>query len=750
MTAATITDVEKIRRLPWMITANVLNTVMVTFTFAGSVFILFLDELGLDNAQIGFMLSLVPFCGIIAPFVAPAVTRFGYKRVFVAFWGIRSVVMALLLFTPLVLATFGLNSAFVWVAGVILVFSICRAIAETGGYPWRKEVVPDAMRGKFSAVNSISTTIAGIIVTVAAGYIIDLYTGLGRFMFLIGVGVTVGLLSAGAYARVPGEGPRAKTGAEAGHLKGMKQALRDKNFMLFLLSLGLGAIDGIVISFIPLYMKQQIGLTEGIIVLLSIGTYIGSLLTSYLWGWTADRYGSKPVMQSSLYIMLVLPFAWFLLPRNSEASAPLAMAIAFLVGVATLAWQISWTRYLFVNATPGDNKAPYMAVFYAWLGLVSGLGPLLAGQILNLAQNINAQIWLFTFDPFTPLFIIGGVMLVAGSRVVARLETDQETTFRRFAGMFLRGNPIRALTNLIQYNLAGDEMTRIVTTERLADTHSLLSTNELIEALSDPSFNVRYEAIHAIGRMPSEPVLIDALVAVLQDGESELGMAASRSLGKMADKRAIEPLRQALHSEYRLVQANSARALAMLEDEESIPIFLERFKTETNPTIRMGYVSALGRLRVKNAIDGLFDFLREIDSPVWRGEIGLALARIIGDERYYLQHWRSMQTNQGTATAQAVLALQKPIQNIGLKGCAETVEQCGNAFARDEIDKAANHLAGLLNQLPQKKLDSTLAHALQICARNLSEFGGTRFELILLSLHIIDTALSQLQSNSTS
>jgi len=399
MTTA-LTDVEKIRRLPWLIAGDTLNIAFVSFTFAGPVFILFLDQLGLGSAQMGFLLALIPFCGIVALFVAPLVTRYGYKRVFITFWGLRKLVFGLLLLTPAVLARFGSQGAFLWVAGVIFWFAICRAVAETGRYPWQQEVIPDSIRGKVSAVSSMSTTIAAILATTVAGLVIGAGVGLDRFMGLIAVGIVIGLLGVLAYSRMPAETCGGHDGRGSGHLKGVQQALGDKNYLFFLGALGLAAIgaDG-VISFIPLFMKEEVGLGEGLVVLLSIGTYLGSLLTSYLWGWTADRYGSKPVMQFSLGLMLLLPVAWWLMPRHSPASAPVAVGIAFVAGAATLGWQISWLRYLFVKATPRERKPSYMAVYYAWFGLASGLGPVLAGQILNLSQDVGAESALDAIDP---------------------------------------------------------------------------------------------------------------------------------------------------------------------------------------------------------------------------------------------------------------------------------------------------------------------------------------------------------------
>jgi len=746
--SSSLTDVDKINKLPWLVGAQTLNIVFVLLTFSGSVFILFLDELGLDAAQIGLLLAIVPFLGIIAPFIAPAVARFGYKRTYVTFWGIRKFVIAGLLFTPAVLARYGTNGAFIWVAVIILLFSICRAIAETGGYPWRKEIVPDNIRGKYSAVNSMSTTVASILVVIVAGYVIETMTGLQPFMILIAVGIGVGLISVVAFTRVPAEDRRQRESASDGYFSGMSQALHSRNFVLFLVVLGLATLGGrSVIAFIPLFMKEEVGLSDGIVVLLSLGTFIGALVTSFLWGWAADRYGSKPVMQLSLYFLLLLPVAWVLMPQQSVASAPLAMAIAVVAGIATLAWQISWTRYLFVNAIPEDNKSAYMAVFYAWFAIVSGLGPLLAGQIVSVSKNVEAQISGISINPYTPLFALSFILILACTLIVVRLQTEGTTTFRHFAGMFLRGNPVKAMRMLVQFNLSGDEMTRVVATEQMGDAHSLLSSNELVEALGDPSFNVRQEAIHSIGRMPAEDELVDALIGVLEDPESELNISAARALGRIGSPRAIPALRRTLHSVYRPLEANSARSLALLDDSQSIPDFLAKLEQEPNPRLRLAYVSALGKLRVTGSLEQLFDLLPGTQSEVSRGEIGLAIARIAGDEKYYLQHWRSLHSEFNTSTAQALLAFQKPAERCGLVELEEVAEASSKKFASGDLSSGITTLRTMLQWMAKSELNEGTAEVLRWCIDTLSEEGENQKETILLALFTLDTAFKELEGS---
>ncbi len=740
-----MTEAEKIRRLPWLVGGDTFNIMFVLLTFSGSVFILFLDDIGLDTAQIGFLLALVPFCGVLAPLVAPISNRFGYKRVFVSMRGLRNIPMALLIATPIVLRQYGEYGAFLWVSSIIFTFAIMRAIGETGGFSWRKEIVPDSIRGKFSATSSMTTTVASILIILVAGFVIDQGSGLGRFVLLISFGVLSGFLSVLFFARAPGDNRQAARAANTGHFAEMRGAVRDRGFLMFLLVLSLATIGSqVTMSFIPLFMKEEVGIPEGIVVLLSIGTYIGALFTSYFWGWAADRYSSKPVMQVSLILMILLPVSYMMLPRYTAASIALAMAIAFVAGIATLAWQISWTRYLYVNAIPGQKRAAYLAVYFAWFSVVVGTGPLISGRILEWTVFIpTMQIGLIYIDAYTPLFILSVILLASTMLVVPRLKAEGDVTLRRFAGMFLRGNPVRAMRLLIQYNQSGDEMTRVITTERMGDTRNLLNSEELIEALHDPSHNVRYEAIHSIGRMPGTSELRDALIEMLEGPEAELGMSTARALGRLGDPVAAPALRRSLQSRYDLIAAESARALAQLDDVESIPVLVKKMSTEPNKQLKVAYASALGKLHAEEQLPELFALLCEAETNAERGEVGLAIARIIGDEKYYLQQWRSLQSNFDTATAQALMALRKSAKKAEMPATEALLEICANCFAASESQDAIDQLRRLLENVAGDESKPALREALLRCAAALDQCGSDRLDLTLLALHALDTALNQ-------
>ncbi len=198
------TTVDKLRGLPWSIAGDTANTIFAQWIFFGSVFILFLDKLGLNKTQIGSLLSFIPFAGLVALFIAPAAARFGTKRTFVTFFGIRKVITAGLLLTPWVTSVYGPTVAMIFVAVITAGFALTKAVADTAAYPWVQEYIPDSVRGKYYATSNLFTTLAAFAAVTIAGVVIERIAGLTGFMLLIGAGVLVGFFSVYAYSRVPG------------------------------------------------------------------------------------------------------------------------------------------------------------------------------------------------------------------------------------------------------------------------------------------------------------------------------------------------------------------------------------------------------------------------------------------------------------------------------------------------------------------------------------------------------------------
>ncbi len=732
--AAVLTNAEKTRHLHWNTFMNATNMVFVQFVYWGSAFVLFLDALGFNKSDIGFLLALLLLSSAIALFIAPAIARFGYKRSFVLSFGLGRVVTLGLLFVPLVRDEFGTQTTLIYVTIIVLIFALCKGIYDTAMYPWSQEFIPNTIRGRYSAVNDIAMRISGVVAIAVAGYVLAISRDLDGFILLIAIGTGFGFIATWSAARIVGGAPQPEA-AEGASLRRLIATLRDRNFAFFVVAFSAISIGSQpMYSFLPLYMTQEIGLAGSAAVWLQLGSMLGGLAATYLVGWAADRYGSKPVMLVGLALKVMLPVIWMLMPRASDWSLPVALGASVLLGIGEIAWAIGVLRLLFVGVVPSEHKSAYMAVFTASAGIATGIASLLGGWLLDASAGIQGAALFIPLDPFSPLFVLGLALTLAGIALFSRVRGDSRVSVSEFVGVFTHGNPVTAMGALVRYYRARDERQTIVLAERMSQTKSPLTEEELLEALKDPRFNVRFEAVISIARMDASPQLVDALCRILDGTELSLSVVAAWALGRLGDARALPTLRRGLDSNYRSIQAHCARALGTLGDRDSIPRLHERLRRETDKGLRMAYAAALGSLRAEEALPALCEVLRQTENEGARLELALALGRIVGREDQFIRLLRSLRQDRGSATSQAVDGLRRRIKRHGDAELLALAEQCANAFAREHFDDGI----GLLVQIARAGRHSTAGRPLlDECAARLEEFGDTRSEYLLLTLHTL-------------
>jgi MFS family permease len=663
----------------------------------------------------------------------------------------RKIVTAFLLLTPWVLMRFGLKGTLTYVTVIVAAFALCRAVAETGWYPWAQEIIPDSIRGKFAATNQIFTTLVGLLAVSVAGYVVERSSDLSGFMILIAAGVLFGLFSVWAYSFIPGGAPVDDTSVDQTERRGLIEAVRDKEFLNYLAGIGLFTIATVpMFSFLPLFMQEQVGLGEGHIVLLQNGVLLGGLLSGYLWGWAADRYGSKPVMLSGVFITIFLPVFWMLLPRETNWSLYIALSIAFFQGVGAAGWTIGSNRILFVGIVPTEKKSDYMALYYAWIGVIGGLSQLIGGRILDYSQSISGQFFIFALDPYTPLFLLGLALSLMGFLVFWGAKADSSVGVGEFAAIFLRGNPFHAMGSMIRYHQARDEHTTVMMTERLSQAKSRLTVDELLEALADPRFHVRFEAIISMAHMRPDPRLTEALVKVLNGNEVALSVIAAWALGRIGDERAREPLHGALDSKYRSVQLHSVRALGALADKEMIPLLQQRLAQESDKGLQAAYASALGHLQAAEATEALLSLLDEIQNEGARMELAFSLARIVGNENSFIQLFRQTRTDMGTAVSQSISSLQRKWRKVNVEHDELTAVfiQCAESWGYGDLDKGTGLMNRLIRLLPGESLIPPSDVILQACGAQLDKLGATRPEYVLLTLHVMHVGWQPGKSNA--
>ena len=736
-----ITTAEKLEKLPWSIATNSANTIFVQFTYFGSAFVLFLNALNFSKSQVGLLLSLLQFSSLVALIAAPWVARVGYKSAYQRAFGMRTLVTAGLLMVPFILA-FGSAVTFGFVLVIVALFSVLRAIGITAFFPWAQEYVPNAIRGRFSASNNMITSLVGFIAVGIAGTILDQTGGLNGYMILFATAVGFGVLALWMASHRPGGAPAPDEQLANPAIRDIKAAVRDRGFIRYLLGVGLMTLATVPLnSFVPLFLQEQVGVSVGRVVYVQTGVLLGSLLSTLFWGWAADRYGSRPIMLVGTVIWGFLPVFWILMPRDGNLGLYVALAIAFAQGAANMGWVIGGQRLLFNRIVPPEKKTGYLALYTTWTGLAGGFSLLTGGLLVQASAGISGAFFILDLDPYTSLFLIGFLLIIVSILLLRTVRGDAQFTLDEFATLFIRGNPFMAVTSMIRHHLTNDERGTIVATTRLAEARSPLVVEELLESLADPRLAVRMEAVISISRTQPDPRLTEALANLLPGTELALSGVAAWALGRQGDPAAIPPLRESLDSPYHSIRAHAVRALGALGDQQSAAGFMERLAEETDKGLQMAYSAALGQLQVRDAAGLLLEMLQKTRNPGARMEVGLSLARLVGEESDFIQllHQTRAATGTGTALAQNINTLRKKTAKKHLaRDLNDHFLEAGDAFARDEFDRGVVELSQIVAAILENNLASTEELILRTCADRFVESDEDLIAYILLALHTLD------------
>lgn len=732
----------KLKGLRWMFVADTASAIFTVFTLFGPIAPLFFNELGFSKSRIGMLLSLLPFFGVITPFFAGWIARAGFRFVCRLFYTIRKTVLVFLLVLPWVADNFGVDAAFAAAAAIVGVFALSRAMAETAVYSWLKEIIPDSIRGKASGILTVLGSMTIIAGSIAAGAWLKIVPGMNGYMTIMAVGLLAGFFYLYCMFHYPGGAPVARPAGVASSLSQMLSSFRNRTFSGYLLAMAMIAIGCCYWAFFPLYLTETLGLKSEQVFLFDAFGYAGILVSCFFWGWCADRFGSKPVLLIGLWGWMIASLFWLVIPANHEWTLPAACAFSVVIKVFSMGYSAGMNRYLFVGAVPSEKRHVFMPVFYAVSGLAGGLAPMMAGAFLDFSAGIVVPVGSLRLDGFLMLVTLSIAPMLVALWVIHRLPYDGPLKTREFLSMMVQGHPLLAIESMIRFRFAGEEAGRIASTERMGSARSSFSTDELLDALSDPSFNVRYEAIVAISKMPPNVKLTAALVDIVRRKVPELSLTAAWALGRIGDRGVLPALREAMGSEYALLRARIARSLGTLNDRESLPLILRAFRSESGDGIRVAYATALGSLRAMEALPEMLAFLRQIADPVVRDEVTLAVARMFGGEHHFIRLWAAARTDLGSACAKTLGGLQDRLGSGApeIDVLRARMRDCAAAWVAGEASRALALLAACARAVPEDGVSPECRNLLNECAQCLEAKGGFQMNYAVLLLFALVVA----------
>jgi len=155
-------------------------------------------------------------------------------------------------------------------------------------------------------------------------------------------------------------------------------------------------------------------------------------------------------------------------------------------------------------------------------------------------------------------------------------------------------------------------------TRALGDIGDRRAVEPLIAALKDKDPHVRHEAAIGLGGPAIEDArVVESLIASLNDEFWRVRAAAAARLGGTRDPRVFEPLIAALDDGHPNVRIRATRALEKIKDPKAVEQLIASL-TDDNQAVRGGAAVALGELKDSRAIEPLIAMVRKEDGEIPR------------------------------------------------------------------------------------------------------------------------------------
>ena len=404
--------------------------------------------LGASNFHIGVM-TAIPF--IVQPlqiFAVVVVERLRMRKVV----AVVAYFTAYLTWIPIGLIPFFIDVPHAGAVTLMLAFIALRGVANafvnTSWNGWLRDIVPQDIMGKFFAQRLRVATIAAAVASLLAALYIDWWKTSGpaaeifaySYAMLFG-SIVLGFSAVGFMARMVEPQMAVPEGARPSVLHSLSAPLKDVDFRYLIYFLFLwNFVVHLAVPFFTVYMLTKLGLSLTWVVGLGVFSQLFNVIFLRVWGPLVDQFGSKVVLSlcSSLYLLVILGWAFTTLPDKHAFTMPLLALLHMLIGIASAGINISTTT-IRMKMAPQAQATAYLTAASLAANVGAGISPLLGGAFADFFSVRHLEVAIEWVDPartiafpaifltgFDFLFAIAFVLGVFTLGVLARIREEGE------------------------------------------------------------------------------------------------------------------------------------------------------------------------------------------------------------------------------------------------------------------------------------------------------------------------------------
>lgn len=369
----------------------------------GTPVILYAKSLGASATVLGVIFALTPLLVIAQIPAARWMETIGYKRLILAGWGSRTVVLIALAFVPL-LTMLPPWQRLALVIALLLIFNFFRGIAAGAWMPWISELIPAELRGRFLAREQMFTQIGSVLAMVSAAVGLSGNPGRWQFTLVFLISAIAAIVSLTFLRKVPdvmAPELRKKTGHHVPWLEMLRWTpfarLAGFNVSYMLVTGGMGV-------FTVAFMRGVLGYVESHVLVMSTIAVTGALVATRMVGGIVDRIGSRPIIRTCIVTYGCIAVGWW------SIAAGLLPPSSIIVGVLNLFMGAVSVSYYIANSRLSMVTIPIMGRnhFFAMLTVISslalGIAPIAWGIMLDAVGEFSVVQWGLNWNRYSFYF----------------------------------------------------------------------------------------------------------------------------------------------------------------------------------------------------------------------------------------------------------------------------------------------------------------------------------------------------------
>jgi AAHS family benzoate transporter-like MFS transporter len=182
------------------------------------------------------------------------------------------------------------------------------------------------------------------------------------------------------------EAPAAEETSKSDFNAKLREAWRqDPAFRRMLLARVFTGVENMAAAFYIVFALEKLGLPESSIGIFTIAVVLGGLFGIIFFGWLADRYGSRRVVNAACTLQFIAPLITLgiaLLPIQSKEVALVAITLVMAInGAVNRSMMVGFFSYA-QDSAPEADRPIYVGAVSTIAGTASLL-PLLGGLMIN-------------------------------------------------------------------------------------------------------------------------------------------------------------------------------------------------------------------------------------------------------------------------------------------------------------------------------------------------------------------------------